>query len=114
MERIIGPVLRGLGRGRALGCPTLNIALGATALSGVYAGKVTLEGEKYGAVLFADPVRGIIEAHLFGFNQDVYGKEVLVEPLVRLRDTKVFSDEKALQEQIHEDTLVAQSALARS
>ena len=51
------------------------------------------------------------EAHLFGFNQDIYGAEMTVYFLKRLRGERRFSGPEALRKQLGRDKKAAQKAL---
>ena len=116
-----GPVVRGAGRGRALGVPTVNLApLPAKKLlppDGVYAARVSCEGERRGAMLnlgprptFGEAAR-TLEAHLFDFAGELVGKTVTVEFLRRLRDTVKFASADELRRQLARDRADALRAL---
>jgi riboflavin kinase / FMN adenylyltransferase len=111
-----GTVVRGDARGKSLGIPTANLALGsrmAHPLRGVYAGRTRTAGEWYAAAInvgvnptfggdpLTSPAR--IEAYLLDFDGDLYGKEVRVEFWCRLRDETKFGSPEALVEQIERD-----------
>jgi riboflavin kinase/FMN adenylyltransferase len=53
-----------------------------------------------------------VEVNLFGFNGDLYGKEMSVNFVDRLRDEKSFSSVQALQQQLEQDALHAKNILA--
>ena len=53
-----------------------------------------------------------LEAHLFRFQGDLYGKEVRVQLVARLRGEEKFPDLDRLQEQLRKDARNAQSILA--
>ena len=93
-----GIVLRGEERGKALGFPTANIALDDTELSGIYAGKVRVvpETEWRIAAVYADQRRGLLEAHVLDFSEDLYGKEIELTLEKKIRDAERFSDDAAL------------------
>ena len=111
---IKGKVVSGEGRGRTLGFPTANIEVTdpyVIPCTGVYAVRLTLDGNhQYGVMNigvkptfsghFAEPV---LEAHLFDFQQNIYGKEITVEFLAYLRSEKKFSSAEELAEQIRAD-----------
>lgn len=97
-----GIVQKGSRRAAALGFPTINIPLEAS-LDGVYIGRVRIGAIERPAAIFADPRRQLLEAHAIGFDQDVYGKEVEVEIISKLRDTEMFSDDAALTTAISRD-----------
>lgn len=102
---VSGVVVRGEKRGMALGYPTANIALVGSALSGVYAARVEVVGEAntYTAAVFADPARGLLEAHLLDFEGDLYGREIAVALIEKIRDAKDFDDDIALSAAIADD-----------
>ncbi len=104
MKSFLGVVQRGKGRGRELGFPTANIALPQKNVTGIYAAKAYLKGEApYMAAVFADPVRGLLEAHLLDFEGNLYDTPMRVELLEKLRDTILYGDEAHLKEAIAED-----------
>jgi riboflavin kinase/FMN adenylyltransferase len=102
--RYEGIVQEGKRRGRALGYPTINIPLADPSLSGVYAARVTIAGEApYPAAVFADPSRGVLEAYLLDFSDELYGTAVTIELHKKLRESKTFSDDETLRAAIAED-----------
>lgn len=119
---IAGGVAHGDARGRTLGFPTANVALGrhVEPARGVYAVRVTLAS---GAVvpgvanlgrrptLGGDPVSRL-EAHLFDFEGDLYGQEVAVALVAFIREERRFSGLDALKAQIAADAGVARGLVA--
>lgn len=103
--KFTGIVQKGKGRGRELGYPTANIPCADTAMSGVHAARVRLpHGEApYMSAAFGDPLRGILEAHLLDFDDDIYGLEIEVELLHKLREYRQFEDDDTLKRAIAED-----------
>lgn len=110
--QITGVVQEGGKRGRALGYPTANVALGDAALDGVYAGRVRVRGTWYDAAIFADPARGVLESHLFDFEDTLYGQEITVVPVEKLRDAVRTDDEAALRRLIEGDIARTKEVLA--
>ena len=115
------PVVRGAGRGRLLGVPTVNLApLSPKKLlppDGVYAARVAFGGERRGTMLnlgprptFGDATR-TLEAHLFDFAGDLVGQAVTVEFVRRLRDTMRFGSVDELKGQLERDREGALRAL---
>lgn len=119
--RVTGVVVPGAHRGRVLGVPTINlVAPSAKALppDGVYAARVEWGGGLAGAMLNQGPRptfgdgRRALEAHLFGFAGDLYGRTVRVEWVERLRDVRRFESVDALRTQLEQDRTQALAALA--
>ncbi|HEX6275333.1 MAG TPA: riboflavin biosynthesis protein RibF [Polyangiaceae bacterium] len=121
-----GPVVRGAGRGRSIGVPTANLGSVPEALPpyGVYACLVDRLGPEGPRALAAGaanvgvrPTAGAgfgVEVHLFDFHGDLYGAELRVHLVRRLRDERRFPDFGALRAQIERDIAEARAALAGS
>jgi riboflavin kinase/FMN adenylyltransferase len=121
--RISAEVVPGAGRGKSIGVPTINLAgpLAGKALppDGVWAARVEWGGGTAGAMLnqghrptVGDPTRSL-EAHLFGLNENLYGRMVRVEWVERLRDIQKFPSLDALRAQLERDREQALAILAR-
>lgn len=120
---IEGEVQRGFQRGRDFGFPTANLGLGdyAHPRFGVYAVRVDLgDGVLLpgAASVGVNPTVGalpepVLEAHLFDFNGDLYGRVIEVEMAAFLRDEAHFDDAGALKAQMRQDVIDARVALAR-
>ncbi|MFZ5446216.1 MAG: bifunctional riboflavin kinase/FAD synthetase [Myxococcota bacterium] len=118
-----GVVVPGAGRGRTIGFPTANVdtANELRPAPGVYAVRVRVAGEstRHGgaANIGVKPTFGggevTIEAHLFDFRGDLYGKRLRVEFLERLRAEKRFASASELSSQIARDLEAARAAVAR-
>lgn len=107
-----GEVKRGREVGRTLGFPTLNVALPKEKFpikEGVYGGFVQTPSGEYRAVINvgARPTFGVtetgVEAHLIGFDGNLYGEEVRVYPQTYLRPVKKFSSREELIAQLKKD-----------
>jgi riboflavin kinase / FMN adenylyltransferase len=115
-------VARGEQRGRLLGVPTINLSeIPSQKLlppDGVYAVRVEWRSGQAGGMLNQGPKptfedgRRSLEAHLFGFEGDLYGEWVRLEWVERLRDTQRFASAEALQQQLERDRSRALAALA--
>ena len=106
-----GRVVRGKQLGRTLGFPTANLRFPKTpALSGIYATWVHGLGDKpmasvssFGTRPTVQGVEPLLEAHLFDFDGDLYGRHIEVEFVAKLRDELKFPDLPSLTEQMHRD-----------
>jgi len=117
---MLGRVVAGERLGRRLGFPTANIRPGRKrmALGGVFAVRVQgagLDGRPGVASLGTRPtvngVEPLLEAHVFDFEGDLYGRELEVEFVAKLRDEQRFGSLDALVEQMHRDAGNARRAL---
>lgn len=118
---IEGIVQRGDGRGRHLGYPTANLELGdyQRPKYGIYAVRVTLDdGSEHSGVASLgvrptfDPPTELLEAHLFGFDGDLYGRKIEVALHAFIREEKKFADVDALVAHMREDEAKARHLLA--
>ncbi len=107
VESFTGIVLKGKRCGRVLGYPTINIQ--AMPVPGIYAARVKIDDGEHMAAAFADPSRGLLEAHLLDYSGDLYGREVTVVLHEKLRDSKRFEDETALRSAIAQDVVAVRS-----
>ncbi len=120
-----GRVVRGEQLGRRLGFPTANIRMRRRKLpfTGVYAVRVRgLEGgavrEPHAGVAslgFRPTVGGVqplLEAHVFDYTGSLYGRELEVEYVARIRDEEKFASLDALVEKMHGDAAEARRLLA--
>ncbi len=115
-----GEVVLGAQRGRTLGFPTANLEVRperAVPANGVYAVFAVLGTQRYPAVANVgirpsfDNGQRIVETHIFGFERDIYGCDLVVEFVARLRDERRFEDIDDLVAQIGRDSEAAQSIL---
>lgn len=124
---IEGPVLHGDARGRTIGFPTANVALGdyLRPAFGVYAVKVGIaranDAEQFDwhtgvANLGLRPTIGddkvMLEAHIFDFAGDIYGRTARVAMIDYIRPEQKFSGLDALKAQIAKDGASARAILA--
>ncbi|MFB9329747.1 bifunctional riboflavin kinase/FAD synthetase [Paenibacillus aurantiacus] len=118
-----GTVVQGEGRGRTIGYPTANVQPGGAYVvpkTGVYAIQVEVDGKLYDAVLnigvkptFHDHLpEPVFEAHLFDFNESLYGKTVALRFIAFLRSERKFESIEALIAQINADAEEARSILS--
>lgn len=106
-----GTVVAGKGRGKRLGYPTVNLDCGDVLLpaNGVYGAAYSFEGRSGPAAVNVGtkPTFGggplAVEAHLFEIDGKLYGSEIKLSFLSRLRDEMMFENENSLRAQISED-----------
>jgi riboflavin kinase/FMN adenylyltransferase len=117
-----GKVIEGAGRGQGLGFPTANLEIWeerAFPRTGVYACIAEVDGQRWKAVtnigvrptFNSDEVSPTVEAHLLQFSGDLYGKEIRLAFIARLRDERRFAGPEALMERIQVDILRAEEVL---
>lgn len=107
-----GRVITGVGRGLKLGFPTANLEIdpGQTLPpDGVYATLSYVDGKTYQSVTnigkrptFKDNGR-TVETYIFNYRGDLYGREVKIDIVERLRGEKRFDTAEELKKQIAED-----------
>jgi riboflavin kinase / FMN adenylyltransferase len=119
--RMNGYVIKGKQLGRTLGYPTANIQLTVDykliPKTGVYAVKVIVNHNQYGGMLnigFRPTVEGrnkTIEVNIFDFDKDIYGEEIEVKLIKRIRNEVKFKGLDELKAHLAEDKKVALSYL---
>lgn len=122
---IRGTVVRGAGRGKTIGIPTINLEppdpRKLLPPDGVYAVRVKIGGRvgEFGGMMnqgprptFGEQARAL-EVHLFDFDGELYGETVDVEWVRRLRDVQAFPSREALIAQLERDRQAARAALNR-
>jgi len=118
-----GTVVRGAGRGRAIGVPTANVAVENELLPrlGIYATRVSIDGGPWQAAatsLGTNPTFGggqlSLEAHLIDWSGDLYGKRIRVAFVAWLRGEERFASVETLVAQIRADIAKARTALEAS
>jgi len=111
---ILGKVIEGAKRGHLLGFPTANLEISKelTPLPGVYAVEVLWNGQSFKGVAnvgwnptFQTEGEGKIssEVYIFDFNQDIYGEEIQIDFVRRIRDEVRFDSIAQLIAQIRKD-----------
>ncbi len=104
MDNIKGIVIEGKKKGRTLGFPTANIVLPKNVApeAGIYAGRVTLNNKTYNSAMYLAG-NNILEAYIFDFSENIYGKEIEVKLIKKIRDKINFKDNREAAEQIAKD-----------
>lgn len=115
-----GRVVRGKQLGRTLGYPTANLRVAGRVppVSGIFATRVHGVGtapwasvSSLGTRPTVDGTEPLLEAHLFDFDGDLYGRRIEVEFVARLRDELKFPDLPSLIDQMHRDAAQARALL---
>ncbi len=122
--RMEGEVVPGDARGRELDMRTANVAPAPGALiprAGIYAATARVEGGEVPAAVsigvrptFEDAGDLRVEAHLIGWEGDLYGRRLRLSFLERLRDELKFDSAADLQEQMRDDIEQVERIAARS
>ncbi len=116
-----GQVVRGRDRGaKLLGFPTANVAVRNDLLpqGGVYAVWMMFNGSVFPAAanIGYNPTFGgdglSVEVHILDFDQDIYGRDVRVHFVQRIRSERKFESIEALKNRIQEDVDLARRILA--
>ena len=116
-----GTVEHGEERGRQLGYPTANILPTEDYLipkRGVYAVFADLDGKRFSGMMnigmkptFHDLYATMVEVHFLDYSGDLYGREIRVHIVERLRDERKFNGVNELLMQLKKDRVKAESAL---
>ena len=109
-----GRVIKGEGRGKKIGFPTANMGYDKELIipaKGVYITQATINDMVYNSVtnIGVNPTFNTgydvhVETHLLDFTQDIYGDEIKVSFIKKIRDEKKFSSVNDLVAQIAIDT----------
>jgi riboflavin kinase/FMN adenylyltransferase len=107
---IEGRVIKGKDRGKALGFPTANIETKNEIIPlGVYVSQALIDSRTYPSLTNAGlrPTFGQediqIESYIIDFNKKLYGQEIAVRFMRKIRDEIKFKSPKALSHQIQKD-----------
>ena len=118
-----GQVEHGDSRGKTLGYPTANLIPEeeqALPADGVYAAYAIIDKHRYNAVLnigVRPTFRGehrLIEVHIMDFSSNIYGQDLTIELVDRLRDEMKFPGPEELKAQLFKDVELARLLLEQS
>ena len=119
---LAGSIVKGRNRGREIGFPTANLQTANELIppNGVYATTLTVDGVVRAALTnigvnptFGDSATVTIETHVLRFEGDLYGREVQLGFVQRLRDERRFDDVDGLKAQIEADRRSAERLFTR-
>ena len=115
---LVGRVIHGEKRGRLLGYPTANIELYKSyPINGIFLVSILLENQKfYGLASWGHKPTfscddHVLEVNIFDFEDDVYGKELKIIFIDKLRDQIKFDNRDDLIKQMDEDKKIAKALL---
>ena len=117
-----GLVIQGDQRGRLLGFPTANLSIDPQKIlpaDGVYAVRVRVEQTMYAGVTnigvrpTLDGTKHLTEVYVLDMQRDLYGKELEVQFMARLREERRFAGVEALKTQIAADVQQARVLLGQ-
>ncbi len=118
---IKGKVIAGHKKGTVIGYPTANIDVHHELIphTGVYGVRVVYEGISYDGIVNVgfNPTFNrdslSVEVHIFDFNHDIYGKEIEIAFIGRIREEIAFNSAQELVEQIGQDVERAKDILRK-
>lgn len=119
---LLGVVVAGNRLGRTMGFPTANMELyeplKIVPANGVYAVDAEVLGRRHGGIcnIGTRPTVGAgnartIETNIFGFNDDIYGLDLRISFIERIRDEHRFSSMEDLRHQLENDRKIAEKLL---
>ena len=117
---ILGTVIKGTELGRILGFPTANIDPHHEVIpaSGIYAVRIILGRNKFNGICYIGKRPTInlhrkvnVEAHIFNFHKNIYGKYLEIQFMKKIRSDKKFPSLALLAKQIKKDIITAKVIL---
>lgn len=118
--RLYGMVVHGQARGRTMGFPTANLGEIEQLIPepGVYAVRVNIDGQTWGGMtsIGYNPTFGeqpmTVETNIFDFDHFIYGRQMSIDFMARLRSMVRFKSPEQLSAQLDKDRAAAQAALS--
>ena len=111
---VLGEVIKGRQIGRTIGYPTANIDINErdVLLRGVFCVKAIIEGDEgeykgLANIGFKPTINGTaltLEVHLLNFDKDIYGSNIRIDFMHRIRGEKKFNGLEELSAQINKDS----------
>lgn len=104
-----GKVQIGKKRGKGFGFPTANIQLNQDIPDGVYISQTVIEEKAYNSLTFIGAAETFgetekkAESYVFSLNKDIYGMEIEIKLIKKIRDNMQFPSAKELVEQMDKD-----------
>lgn len=120
--QLLGTVTKGDGLGRTIAFPTANLHVEESYKllppQGVYLVKIEYQAALYSGMMnignrpTLNGNKQTLEVHLFDFNKRIYGQELKVSVLKKIRDEKKFDSLEALKSQLEKDQEICKRTLA--
>lgn len=121
---LTGSVRKGKGLGRQIDFPTANLGIPESYKLVPKIGVYTVQSELFGKTVYGMMNIGYnptvsgegqvsIEIHYFDFDHDLYGEEIQVDILHRIRDERKFESVEALKSQLHKDRETSLSLISK-
>ena len=108
-----GTVEHGNKRGKRLGFPTLNMEVNQKLPEGIFVSHTVIAGKQFNSLTFVGAAKTYnenvfqAETYLFDFDHDIYGQEVTIHVLKKIRDNKKFESEETLLAEMENDKKAA-------
>lgn len=109
MINLSGKVQKGKKRGKGLGFPTANITLNEEIEEGVYISQTVVDGKTYNSLTLIGAAETFgetekkAESYILSFDQDIYGKEIKIRLIKKIRENMRFSSPDELVSQMQKD-----------
>ena len=113
--RFTGIVQSGKKRGKRLGFPTINFPIDASVEEGIYISQTEIEGTVHNSLTFIGTAKTFgenvyqAETYIFDFNENIYGKNVSIVLLKKIRGNKKFDSESELIKEMENDKKTAEA-----
>ncbi len=104
IQKLIGEVIHGNKLGRTIGFPTANLSYSEIDISdSVFIINIIIDHKIHRGIWANMVKKWIFEAHIFNFSDDIYGKEIEIILLKKIRDNKNFNSLEEIKYQIQKD-----------
>ena len=102
--RQTGIVIKGKQISKAIGFPTANIPYVNNSMDSlVFVSTVKYNGKTYKGATFFNKEMNILENHILDFNEDIYGKEIDVCLIEKIRGKIKFNSREDVENQLKKD-----------
>jgi len=114
---ISGKVIKNKGRGKKLGFPTANLEAPTDIPDGIFAGYTTIDGKRHKSMLFVGKAETFgdeerfAESHILDFHDDLYGIEIKLEAVKKIREARKFYDPEEMLNQMRMDEKITRVLL---